>query len=211
MSGRLPVVLLGLFLAVAVALGVDPFDRGDWLLENALVVLVLAVLLADHRQRPLSNLAYVALFAFLLLHEIGAHYTYSKVPWAQWWQALTGVVPPPARNPFDRAVHLAYGLLLAPAVADWTSARTPLRNGALRVVVVALLTAGSALYEMIEWVAAEAFGGELGAAYLGTQGDEWDAQKDMAIALLGSLVWAVLPDVSKLRRPRRGMSSSPAE
>jgi putative membrane protein len=192
-SGRLPVVLLGLFLGVAVALGIDPFDRSDWLLENALVVLVLAVVLAGHRQRPLSGVAYVALFAFLLLHEVGAHYTYSMVPWAQWWQALTGIVPPPARNPFDRAVHFAYGLLLAPAVADWTAARTPLRGRALRVVVVALLTAGSALYEMIEWLAAEVFGGELGAAYLGTQGDEWDAQKDMAIALAGSLLWVLLP------------------
>ena len=193
MSGRLPVVLLCLFLAVAVVLGIDPHDRSDWLLENALVVLVLAAVLAGHRHRPLSGVAHVALFAFLLLHEVGAHYTYSEVPWAQWWQALTGIAPSPARNPFDRAVHFAYGLLLAPAVADWTAARAPLRGRALRVVVVALLTAGSALYEMIEWLAAEAFGGELGAAYLGTQGDQWDAQKDMAIALAGSLLWASLP------------------
>jgi putative membrane protein len=191
--GRLPVVLLCLFLAVAVVLGIEPYDRSDWLLENALVVLVLAVVLAGQRRRPLSGGACVALFAFLLLHEVGAHYTYSQVPWAQWWQALTSMAPSPTRNPFDRAVHLAYGLLMAPAVADWTAARTPLRGHALRVVVVALLTAGSALYEMIEWVAAEAFGGELGAAYLGTQGDQWDAQKDMAIALAGSLLWALLP------------------
>ena len=193
MSGRLPVVLLCLFLAVAVVLGIDPHDRSDWLLENALVVLVLAAVLAGHRHRSLSGVAHVALFAFLLLHEVGAHYTYSEVPWAQWWQALTGIAPSPARNPFDRAVHFAYGLLLAPAVADWTAARAPLRGRALRVVVVALLTAGSALYEMIEWLAAEAFGGDLGAAYLGTQGDQWDAQKDMAIALAGSLLWVLLP------------------
>jgi len=208
-SGRLPVVLLCLFLAVAVVLGIDPYDRSDWLLENALVVLVLAVVLAGHRRRPLSNHAYVALFVFLLLHEVGAHYTYSQVPWARWWQALTGVAPAPGRNHFDRAVHFAYGLLLAPAVADWTAARTPLRGRALRVVVVALLTAGSALYEMIEWVAAEVFGGELGAAYLGTQGDEWDAQKDMAIALAGSLLWAVVPGAPKNRRSREARPPPP--
>ena len=91
------------------------------------------------------------------------------------------------------AVMVVSIVLLAPAVADWTAARTPLRGRALRVVVVALLTAGSALYEMIEWLAAEAFGGELGAAYLGTQGDQWDAQKDMALALAGSLLWVLLP------------------
>jgi len=191
MPGRLPVVLLGLFLAIAVALGIDPADRSDWLLENALVLAVLVALWAGYRHRPLSSLAYVALFVFLLLHEVGAHYTYSQVPWAQWWQALTGIAPVSGRNHFDRAVHFAYGLLLAPAVADWTAARAPLRGLALRVMVVALLTAGSALYEMIEWVAAASFGGELGAAYLGTQGDDWDAQKDMAIALLGSLLWAL--------------------
>ena len=193
MGGRLPAVLLGLWLVATLALGIAPYDRNDWLLENTLVVLLLAVLLASHRQRPLSNLACVALFAFLLLHEVGAHYTYSQVPWMQWWQALTGEAPAPGRNHFDRAVHFAYGLLLAPAVADWTALRTPLRGLSLRVVVVALLTAGSALYEMIEWAAAETFGGGLGMAYLGTQGDAWDAQKDMAIALAGSLLWAALP------------------
>jgi putative membrane protein len=192
MRGRLPAVLLGVFLLVAAVLGIDPYDRGDWLLENALVVAVLAVLLAGHRRRPLSNLAYGALFAFLLLHEVGAHYTYSQVPWAHGWQALTGDAATPGRNPFDRLVHFAYGLLLAPAVAEWMAARTPLRGFALRGVVVALLTAGSALYEMIEWAAAAVFGGELGAAYLGTQGDVWDAQKDMAIALAGSVLWLAL-------------------
>ncbi|UGB37616.1 DUF2238 domain-containing protein [Frateuria soli] len=193
MPGRLPAVLLGLLLVAALVLGLDPYDRGDWLLENALVVIVLGVVLAGHRRRPLSGSAYVALFAFLLLHEVGAHYTYSQVPWAQWWQALTGVAPAPGRNHFDRLVHFAYGLLLAPAVADWTAARTPLRGLALRVVVVALLTTGSALYEMIEWVAAEVFAGDLGVAYLGTQGDVWDSQKDMVLALAGSLLWALLP------------------
>lgn len=78
-------------------------------------------------------------------------------------------------------------------MADWTAARAPLRGRALRVVVVALLTAGAALYEMIEWLAAEAFGGELGAAYPGVQGDQWDAQKDRALAFAGSLPGALLP------------------
>jgi putative membrane protein len=208
-SGRLPVVLLCLFLAAAVALGIAPYDRSDWLLENALVVAVLAAALAGHRRRPLSDTAYVALFVFLLLHEVGAHYTYSQVPWAHWWQALTGMAPPAGRNQFDRVVHFSYGLLLAPAVADWTAARTPLRGLALRVVVVATLTAGSALYEMIEWAAAEAFGGDLGVAYLGTQGDVWDAQKDMAVALLGSLLWAVVPGAPTDRRSREAIRPSP--
>jgi putative membrane protein len=191
-SLRFPGTLLVLFLVLAVPLGLDPFDRSDWMLENALVALALVVLIPTAWRFPLSKVSYTCLFVFLCLHEIGAHYTYSLVPYDQWIQNLTGTslgeVMGWQRNHFDRLVHFCYGLLLA----------YPMREVFLRVADVRgfwgyflpldLTMSTSMIYELIEWGAAVGFGGELGAAYLGTQGDPWDAHKDMALASLGALV-----------------------
>lgn len=192
-GARYRLILLALFAAVFVALGIAPVSREDWLLENALVVAALAWLIADGRRRPLSNAAYTLLFAFGLLHELGAHYTYSEVPYEAWFGALSGGRSLDAlfgfeRNQYDRLVHFLYGLLITPVAAEVLVERVPLR-GAWRAVLPATFMFSHALiYELIEWGAASAFGGELGEAYLGTQGDVWDAQKDMALAVLGTLI-----------------------
>jgi putative membrane protein len=186
----LSMVLLA-FMAVA---GLSPHSREDWLLENALVPPVLALLAALRFGRPracLSRAAWVSLFLFLLLHEIGAHYTYSLVPYRQWTDAL-GLAPDGGRNHYDRIVHFAYGLLVAQPVFEVLAARTGLAVTARLATTVAWMAFGSMLYELIEAAAAAVFGGDLGMAYLGTQGDAWDAQKDMALALSGSLLWVCL-------------------
>lgn len=186
--------LLALFAAVFVVLGIAPLSREDWLLENALVVVALAWLIADARRgRPLSNLAYTLLFAFGLFHEIGAHYTYSQVPYEAWFGALSGGRSLDAllgfqRNPYDRLVHFLYGLLVTPVAAEVLVGRVPLRGGWRFVLPLTFMMSHAVAYELIEWAAASAFGGALGEAYLGTQGDVWDAQKDMALATLGSLL-----------------------
>jgi putative membrane protein len=145
---------------------------------------------------PLSRISYTLVFLFLCLHAVGAHYTYSLVPYDAWFEALAGrtfsSVLGWERNHFDRVVHLLYGLLLA----------YPAREVLLRVAEVRgfwgyylpldIVMATSLLYELIEWAAAVAFGGELGVAYLGTQGDPWDAQKDMALAALGAVLAMLL-------------------
>lgn len=203
---RYRLILLALFASAFVALGLAPISREDWLLENALVVAALIWLIWDARHgRPLSNAAYTLLFAFGLFHELGAHYTYSQVPYEAWFGALSGGRSLDAllgfeRNQYDRLVHFLYGLLIAPVAAEVLVERVPLR-GAWRFVLPATFMFSHALiYELIEWGAASAFGGELGEAYLGTQGDVWDAQKDMALAVLGTLI--ALP-VWLWRRPRR--------
>jgi putative membrane protein len=171
---------------------VEPFDRADWALENALVLVALAVLAGTYRVLPLSRVSYVLIFCFLCLHEVGSHYTYAEVPYDAWARALTGRTVSEVlgleRNHYDRLVHFSYGLLLA----------YPIREVALRVgdmegfwgyfLPLDLTMSTSMVYELIEWGAAAAFGGELGVAYLGTQGDVWDAQKDMALASLGALL-----------------------
>lgn len=206
-DARFPLLLLAVFLVVAVALGISPHYRQDWLLENVLVLLALPVLVLGFRRLRLSDGSYAALFVFLLLHEIGAHYTYAEVPWDRWFSALCGFSLHEAlglsRNHFDRVIHFAYGLLVTPAVAELVAARTSSPGVWRWLVPVSLITAGSTLFELFEWAAAVCFGGDLGVAYLGTQGDPWDAQQDMLQALLGSLAAVAVLAAAARRRRRR--------
>ncbi len=194
--GRYLTVLTCIFSLEFLALAMDPFDRKDWLLENALVVAAMGMLWGTARKFPLSRISYTLIFVFLCIHEIGSHYTYAEVPYDQWFSAAFGPTFNSLvgweRNNFDRIVHFLYGLLLA----------YPLREIYFRVadaegfwgyfLPLDFTMSTSMLYELIEWAAAEFFGGELGMAYLGTQGDVWDAHKDMLLASVGALAAMLL-------------------
>jgi putative membrane protein len=204
--GYFVLVLLALFSLVFVLGAIAPHDRADWALENVLVGLCLVVLAASYRTLPLSKVSYALLFVFLCLHEVGAHYTYAEVPYDVWWQSLTGSTFNDMmgweRNHFDRVIHFGYGLLLA----------YPIREVFLRVVGVRgfwgyflpldLTMSTSMLFELFEWGAAEFFGGDLGVAYLGTQGDVWDAHKDMLLASVGAVVAMSVTAMINLRMQR---------
>lgn len=178
--------LFALYVAIWTALAVAPLQRSDWLLENMLVFIAVPALVLGARRLRLSSLAWSGLFVFGVLHAIGAHYTYSLVPVERWLQALGMTLQ--GRNDYDRVVHFSYGLLVLPAVSEWIGRRTGIRGFWGWMLPVSFIALHSMIYELIEWLAATAFGGELGQAYLGTQGDVWDAQKDMALALLGSVL-----------------------
>src|SRR6187431_2826649 len=176
-------VLLGLYAVWWVLMAIKPVDRSDWLLENVLVFAAMGLLLGTYKAFPLSRVSYTCIFIFLVFHTLGSHYTYAKVPYQEWLPFLAG-----GRNQFDRMVHFLYGLLLAYPIREMF-----LRIGNVRgfwgyFLPLDLTMSTSMLYELIEWGAAEYFGGDLGAAYLGTQGDIWDAHKDMALASLGALI-----------------------
>ena len=184
----LSVVYLVLWAALAIA----PLHRSDWVPENALVLLAIIVLVATYRVFPLSRVSYTTIFVFLCLHTLGAHYTYAEVPYDVWFRELTGTsfneLVGWERNNYDRVVHFSYGLLLAYPVRELV-----LRVGNVRgfwgyFLPLDFTMSTSMLYELVEWAAAVLFGGDLGAAFLGTQGDEWDAHKDMALASLGALI-----------------------
>ncbi|HEX8520881.1 MAG TPA: DUF2238 domain-containing protein [Tepidisphaeraceae bacterium] len=189
---RYPLALLVLFLIYAIGWAIHPLDIKDWMLENALTALFLAFLIVTHRRFPLSNISYTCIFVFLCLHTIGAHYTYSLVPYDRWTTEVSGrslnSLLGWQRNNFDRVVHFSFGFLLA----------YPIREVFLRVagargfwgyyLPLDLTISFSAVYELIEWTAAVLLGGDLGQAYVGSQGDPWDAQKDMALASLGALL-----------------------
>lgn len=180
---RYVLALAGIYLVWWTIMAISPFDRSDWLLENLLVFLAAGLLVFTYRRFRLSTTSYTCIFLFLMLHTLGSHYTYAKVPYQEWFPIFEG-----GRNHFDRLVHFTYGLFLA----------YPIRELFLRIVNVRgfwgyflpldLTLSTSALYELLEWGAAELVGGDLGVAYLGTQGDVWDAHKDMLLATIGALV-----------------------
>jgi putative membrane protein len=202
-ADRYPAALLAAFLVVWLALAIAPWYRQDWLLENVIVFIAVPMLVWSHRRLRFSDFAYTCLFLFLVLHEIGAHFTYSEVPWREWFQSLGGGEPaaPTGRNHFDRFVHFSYGLLVLPAVWELMQARMSPQGVWRWLMPVFFVMSHSVIYEMIEWIAAVVFGGDLGVAYLGTQGDEWDAQKDMALATAGAVLGTMLVAARSRRRP----------
>ena len=185
-------VLLLVYLVLWSALAVAPNDRKDWLLQNVLVLAFGLGMWAAHRHFVSSRVSYTLIFAFLCLHSIGAHFTYAEVPYNDWWRSLTGhdfnSLLGWQLNNFDRVVHFSYGLLLAYPIREIFLRVADVRGFWGYFLPLDFTLATSALYELIEWAAAEWFGGGLGAAYLGSQGDVWDAQKDMAMAALGATV-----------------------
>ena len=204
-----PATLLCAFCIVWTALAIAPLYRQDWLLENVVVLTTVPLFVATIARLRFSNVAYTLLFIFLFAHEIGAHFTYSSVPYDQLFRDLTGQSVDTSlgftRNHYDRLVHFLYGFLLLPLATELFEAKAHLRGLLAFWTPVLFIEATSAIFELIEWLAAVAFGGELGQAYLGTQGDVWDAQRDMALALLGAvLMQSALTVWRKLRGPRVG-------
>jgi putative membrane protein len=203
-------LLLGLLLwygLLWIVLAIAPRDRQDWWLENLLALAAVATLIATYRRFQFSTPSYLLMTAFLSLHAIGAHYTYAEVPFGFWLQQLFGF----SRNPFDRLVHFSYGLLLAYPLRELLVRLAGVKGLWAYYLPVSGMLAQSGLFEIVEAVVAQIVSPELGAAYLGTQGDEWDAQMDMIAAFAGALLCMVLVVISARAgwTNRRGRPASP--
>ena len=182
MTGREPLVLLGVGAVLLVVSGIGPHDRVTWVLEVAPILIAVPILLLTARRFPLTPLAYRLIFVHALILMLGGHYTYAEVPLGFGVQRVFGF----ARNPYDRLGHLAQGFVPAIVVREILIRRSPLQSGKwLTFLVLGVGLAISALYELVEWWAA-LIGGEDADAFLGTQGDQWDTQWDMFLALLGA-------------------------
>jgi putative membrane protein len=181
-------VLGGVVLAALVASGIAPYERGTWVLEVLPVVVALPVLALTRKRFPLSTLLYILIAAHMLVLVLGGAYTYARVPLGFWLQDWMGL----GRNPYDKIGHFMQGLvpaLVAREVllhAGYLSSR---RMAGFLSVCVAM--AISAVYELIEWWAALALG-QGADEFLGTQGDIWDTQSDMFLALIGATVAVTL-------------------
>ena len=183
-SGRL---LLGLLLSYGLFwtwLAISPFDRRDWLLENLLSLTLVAVLALTYRRFQFSTISYCLIGLFVTLHTIGAHYTYAEVPFGFWLKDFLSL----SRNPFDRIAHFSYGFLLVYPLRELLVRLAGVRGLWASYLSVSGILAQSGFFEVVEAVVASSVSPELGSTYLGTQGDEWDAQKDMAAALAGALL-----------------------
>jgi putative membrane protein len=176
--------LLIAYLPVWIWAAINPLTRIGWFLENILVFIFVPLLIWSYRRFRLSNISYALIFVFLVLHTIGSHYTYEQVPFGYWLKDLFDL----SRNHYDRIVHFSFGLLMA----------YPVREIFLRIASTGgfwgywlpfeMMAAFSGIFEIFEWLIVALSQPTAGSAYLGTQGDEWDAQKDMALACVGALI-----------------------
>lgn len=187
MSAAIPIelkVLLALTGLVLLWSGIGPFDRLTWLLEVAPVLIGLAILLPTYGKHRLSPLLYRLIFLHAVILMVGGHYTYAQVPAGFWLQDLLDL----SRNHYDRLGHLAQGFVPAILAREMLLKYSPIGRGRwVAFLSVSVCLAFSAFYEMLEWWAAIAWGADA-ESFLATQGDQWDTQWDMFLALIGAVV-----------------------
>jgi putative membrane protein len=197
-NNRLLQALIAIYLVVWCLAAINPLHPDDWLLENVLVFTFVPLLVLTFRRFPLSDLSYLLITAFMILHSVGSHYTYAEVPFGFWLQHAFHL----SRNHYDRIVHFSFGLLMAYPIREIFLRVANARGFWAYYLPLDVTLAFSGLYEIIEWLAASATNPDLGAAYLGTQGDVWDAQKDMGLAALGALVCMMVTSIIRSIRKR---------
>jgi putative membrane protein len=181
-------VLLTMLGAVSVWSAIQPHDRFTWYLEVFPVMLALPMLLLTYKRFPFSRLAYGLMLVHAIILLIGGHYTYAEMPLFSWLRDVNGW----DRNYYDRLGHVAQGFIPAIVAREILLRTSPLRPGKwLFFLVLCIALAISALYEMLEWWVAVASGSDA-VAFLATQGDIWDTQWDMFLALLGALAALLL-------------------
>lgn len=161
-------------------------DLLNWLLENSLTISVLIVLAAFYNIFRFSDTSYTLIFLFMMLHVYGSYYQYADNPFGEWMKEPFNF----QRNHYDRLVHFSFGLLLTYPIYEIARRGFHLSVLISSVLTLSLVLSLGAVYEIVEWVVADLVyqGDEQGMAYLGMQGDIWDAQKDMVLALLGAVI-----------------------
>ena len=185
--------LAAIFAVFFTVLGIAPVDRGVWIAEVVPVVLVFAVLVVTFRDFRFSNPAYALMAFWLFWHTVGGHFTFAHVPFG-WVTDLFGF----ERNHFDRVGHFSVGFYAYP-LAEWVTRKRWCGSILASFLGVFFIMSIACGYEIIEWWFAEVVGGGAGVEFLGSQGDVWDAQKDMLADTLGAffataLFWLVRPD-----------------
>jgi putative membrane protein len=181
-------VIAAVFVVAWIILAIKPVDRKDWFLENLLVFVAVPILVFTYRRFQFSRTSYFLIAAFMILHEVGAHYTYAKVPLGYWLKEVFNL----ERNHYDRLIHCGFGLLLTYSFFEILRRVANIRGAWTYLLALAVIISASNLFEIIEAIIAIIVSPELGTEYLGTQGDIWDAQKDMAAASVGAVCAALL-------------------
>ena len=196
---RMPLVLLSIVVVVCIATVADPpAGRISWLLEVGPGIAGIIVLIVLYKRFPMSQMVYVCVFLHVLILIYGGYYTYALTPLGNWAREAFGF----SRNHYDRVGHIALGVFPAFIIREVLLRKTPLqRGGWLYFIIISIVLAVAAFWELLEWWVALVVASDVGTAFLGSQGDIWDAQWDMFLALIGAM--AVLPILS--RRHDRSM------
>ncbi len=182
-NGRLHLIII-IYIAIIAVLSIKPVDRFQWWLENSVSFIVVLLLVGLYKKYRLTNSSYICILILLVLHAIGAHYTYSICPIGAWMKLYLGF----KRNNFDRLVSLVFGLLMALPVMEVLYHRFRLRYIQACVLSSSIILSICAIYELIQMLYVVFLSAEQAAVLLGIQGDLWDSQKDMAFGLLGSVI-----------------------
>jgi len=178
-----PVVLLAAYVIVFLVLGIAPHDRGTWWAENIPIVALAGTLVVTYQRGVrLSNLAYLLASVLLFMHTVGGHYTFERVPFG-WVTRAFGF----ERNHYDRIAHFSVGFYAFALIELLITRKLVNRSWIAYLFGTFCIGTVAALYEIIEWIYAALAGGSAGAAFLGSQGDIWDAQKDMLADISGAV------------------------
>ncbi len=172
-------------------LAIDPNYRDVWIAENIILIIGVSYLIFTYKQSPFSNHAYYLIFLFVILQTVGSHYTYAEVPLGFWVADWLNI----ERNHYDRLVHFAFGFLLVLPFKEWIAGSIEFKNHQWEVFTLVMLFIGmSGFYEILEWGYAVIFEQETQSAdtFLGSQGDIWDAEKDVLLAGIGAWLYLLL-------------------
>ncbi len=192
-SNRLLQGYLLLFLLFWIATFLHTPNRENWYTENVLTVIFLLTLTLSFQKFTFSDLSYTMMTIYLLLHIYGAEYTYAENPFGYWLKDILHL----NRNYYDRIVHCSFGLLLTYPMRDYFKNHFDWPNWVCWTLPCEITLSFSAMYELLEWGVADIFFPSEGVAYLGTQGDIWDAQKDMGIAFVGAVSGMLLISIGR--------------
>jgi putative membrane protein len=194
--------MVALLVVVVLVTSHDALYPHNTVLQHAPTVLLIVAAMPLLRRWPLSNGAVGCIFLFLLLHSLGARYSYSFVPYDDWAHALVGAGVTETfgfvRNHYDRLVHFCFGLLAIPPLREIAMRHHKLGRGRALGLALGFVIAFGAFYEMFEWFLAMVMSPADAEAYNGQQGDMFDSQKDMALAALGAALGCI---ADRLREP----------
>lgn len=201
-SWTVALVLAALYLVVFSVLAIEPYDRAVWWAENIPVIIVVLAIAGLSRIHHFSNTSYILMSVFIILHTIGGHYTFERVPF-DWVSELFGF----ERNHYDRVAHFSVGFY-AYAIAEVLTERRLVRSRwIVALFPVFAIASVAGIYEIFEWQYAISADAEAGIAVLGSQGDIWDAQKDILADTLGAIL-AIALFFTQHRVPLRQLSHS---
>jgi len=187
-QNRLLITYVILFLILWFSTLIGTTDFKNWIMENTLVIIFLSILVFTYKRFTFSDLTYTFIMIYLSLHIYGAMYTYAENPFGYWMKDAFHF----ERNHYDRIVHFSFGFMLAYPMRDFFLNKMKFPSWVGWLLPIEITLSFSCLYELIEWAVADIFFPEQGIAYLGTQGDIWDAQKDMFMAFCGAVIITLL-------------------